>query len=186
MPSSRGFLKDTGHAAHAAVDRVEAAVAHEADAYSHGEPRPLRDYALFIGAYGTVAGALAAAAYRRRDRMPERIGVGDLALLGIASHRMSRLISRDSITSVVRAPFTRYVAPAGAGELREEARGSGLRRALGELVGCPFCLAQWIGTGFVAGIVFAPRATRIVASVFAVVDVSDALQYAFAGLRRLE
>jgi hypothetical protein len=186
MSSPQGIIGETRHAAHSAVEQVEAAVAREVEEYAAGETRPLREYALFMGVYGGAVGALAAAAFRRRDSLPERIGAADIALLGVASHRLSRLISRDSITSVVRAPFTRYVAPAGAGEVTEEVRGSGLRHALGELVGCPFCLAQWIGTGFVAGLVFAPRATRIVASVFAVVDVSDALQFGYAALRRAE
>jgi hypothetical protein len=96
------------------------------------------------------------------------------------------MVSKDSITAVVRAPFTRYVELAGAGEVNEEVRGTGLRHAIGELIGCPFCLGQWIGTGFVAGLVLAPRPTRVVASVFSVVAVSDALQFGYAALQKSE
>jgi hypothetical protein len=184
VTSSQGFVRETGEAARHAVDRLETAVAHEAHEYAPRDARPLREYAVFMGAYGAAVAGLAIAGRGRRDSLPQRIGLGDIALLGVASHRLSRLISRDSITSVVRAPFTRYVEPAGAGELKEEVRGSGLRHAFGELIGCPFCLTQWISTGFVAGLVFAPRATRLAATVLTVVDVSNALQFGYAALRR--
>ena len=52
--------------------------------------------------------------------------------------------------------------------------------------GCPFCLGQWVGTAFVGGFIVAPRATRAVASVFAVVTASDTLQFAYAALERSE
>ena len=167
-------------------DAVERTVDHEVEAYSGGEERPLRNYGAFMATYAAVVGALVLLGRHRKVRLPEHVSFGDLALLGVATHRVSRLVSKDSITSVVRAPFTRYVEPAGAGEVNEEVRGSGLRHAAGELLACPFCLAQWIGTGFVAGFVFAPRATRIVASAFTVVAASDALQFVYAGLRKVE
>jgi hypothetical protein len=65
-------------------------------------------------------------------------------------------------------------------------RGSGARHAVGELIACPFCLGQWIGTAFVVGYVFAPRATRIVAGAFSVVAISDALQFGYAALQKSE
>jgi hypothetical protein len=168
------------------VERVEHAVDREIEAYAAGHDRPLRDYGAFMAAYGAGIAALVAVGRRRGVKLPERIGIGDLALAAVATHRVSRLVSKDSITSVVRAPFTRYVEPAGAGEVNEEVRGTGLRHAIGELLGCPFCLGQWVGTGFVAGLVFAPRATRVVASVFSVVAASDALQFGYAALQENE
>jgi hypothetical protein len=168
------------------VERVEHAVDREIEAYAAGHDRPLKDYGAFMAAYGAGIAALVAVGRRRGVRLPERIGIGDLALAAVATHRVSRLVSKDSITSVVRAPFTRYVEPAGAGEVNEEVRGTGLRHAIGELLGCPFCLGQWVGTGFVAGLVFAPRATRVVASVFGIVAASDALQFGYAALQKNE
>jgi hypothetical protein len=164
------------------AERVE----HEAEKYSDGHERPLGSYAGFMATYASAVGTAALVAHRRGVRLPERIDAGDLALLGIATHKVSRLITKDSITAVMRAPFTRYVEPAGAGEVNEEPRGTGIRHAIGELFGCPFCLAQWIGTAFVGGFVVAPRATRAVASVFTVVAASDALQFAYAALRKAE
>lgn len=161
-------------------------VDREIEAYSHGHDRPLREYATFISVYLGVVGAGLVLGRRRGVRLPERISAGDIALVSVATHRLSRLISKDSITSVVRAPFTRYAEPAGAGEVHEEVRGSGFRHAAGELIGCPFCLGQWVATAFVGGIVAAPRATRAVASVFATVAVADALQFGYAALQKTE
>lgn len=97
---------------------------------------------------------------------------------------MSRTLAKDSVTSPLRAPFTRYSEPAGAGELNGEVTGTGAMHGLGELLACPFCLAQWVATAFVAGLVVVPRATRLVASVFAARTGSDALQFAYAQLEQ--
>jgi len=141
-----------------------------------GERKPLAAYATLTALFGTAVGAATLANRRAGRRLPERIGAGDLLLLGIATHKLSRLIAKDKVTSVVRAPFTRYQEPAGHGEVEEQPRGSGLRLAVGELLVCPYCLAQWIAAGLVAGYVAAPRQTRAVAAVYFAETVSDFLQ----------
>jgi hypothetical protein len=183
---SKHKVIDVSDAGRSAAEQLDEAVEREIAAYAHGNARPLREYGTFIAAYAASVGGLALLGRRRGVRLPERIGLGDFALLAVATHRVSRLVSKDSITSVMRAPFTRYVEPAGAGEVNEEARGSGFRHAAGELISCPFCIAQWVGTGFVAGLVGAPRATRVTATVFAVVAASDALQFGYAALQQSE
>jgi hypothetical protein len=50
---------------------------------------------------------------------------------------------------------------------------------VGELLVCPFCLDQWVATGYAAGLVVAPRATRFVASIMATVAISDFLQIGY-------
>ena len=72
----------------------------------------------------------------------------------------------------------RHRGPAGRGEVDETPRGSGMQRAVGELVVCPYCLAQWVGAAFVAGLALSPQRTRLVAGMFATVAVADALQIA--------
>ena len=69
--------------------------------------------------------------------LPERPRAADLLLAGVATHKLSRLLTKDRVTSFIRAPFTRYEQPAGHGEVEEEPRGSGLRLAIGELLVCP-------------------------------------------------
>ena len=71
-------------------------------------------------------------------------------------------------------PFTRFKGPAGHAEVNEDVRGNGGRKAVGELV--TFCLDQWVATGFAFGLVPAPRATRLAASVFASTAAADFLQ----------
>jgi hypothetical protein len=158
-------------------------VSHLAERYRHGHDRPLGSYTVVDGAYGALLGVLGLAA--RRRKLPE-ISVKDVALIGVATHRMSRTIAKDPVMSPVRMPFTRYDGVSGAAELKEEVVARGVGHALGELLTCPFCLAQWVATGFVAGMVFAPRATRLLAATFAGVAVSDFLQYAYAAAQKAD
>jgi Protein of unknown function (DUF1360) len=101
------------------------------DAYAPTEDRPLGRYAVVTGAFGAiVAGSLAVA--KATGREVDRPGALDVALVGLATQKVSRLIAKDKVTSFVRAPFTRYQEPSGHGGLSEEPRGSGMRYALGE------------------------------------------------------
>jgi hypothetical protein len=151
--------------------------------YSPDEERPLASYTAAMATYLGLVAAAAAAARQAGVRAPDNIRPWDLALVTVATHKLSRLISRANITSPLRAPFTRYRGVGGPAELSEEARGDGHQHAIGELVTCPFCLGQWIATGFVAGLVVAPRQTRVVAAVFSALAGSDALQLAYCRLQ---
>ena len=62
------------------------------------------------------------------------------------------------------------------GQVREH---GGVKHAVGELLTCPFCLAQWVATGFVFGYATAPRATRLAALTMTLVAGSDVLQFAY-------
>ena len=97
---------------------------------------------------------------------------------------MSRLVAKDSVTSPLRAPFTRCSGTAGPAEVAEEVRGKGVRHAVGELVTCPFCVAQWVATTYGAGLVFVPQATRLAGATMTAVAGSDWLQLAYARLQR--
>jgi Protein of unknown function (DUF1360) len=112
-----------------------------------------------------------------RRRLPERFSAGDLALVALGTHKLSRLIARDRVTRPLRAPFTEVQAEDPPLELRERAVGRGLRRAVGELLSCPYCMDQWIAGAFISGLVLAPRPTRATASMFAAVTGSDYLQH---------
>lgn len=152
------------------------------DSESYAEPSerpPLGVYAALIGIYGGAAATTLYAARRSGRELPERIGGGDLALIGTASHKLSRLIAKDKVTSPVRAPFTQLEGSEGPAELSERARGSGARKAIGELLICPYCLGLWVVTGFSLGLLFAPRLTRFVAAAFAALTISDFLQIAY-------
>ena len=117
---------------------------------------------------------------QRRQPLPERIGVQDIGQVALATHKLSRLVTKDPVTSPLRAPFTRFEGVGGPSELNESVRGHGTRHAVGELLTCPFCLSQWTATTLVAGLVVAPRFTRAAMSVLTIVGASDFLQLAYA------
>src|SRR3954453_9957472 len=146
--------------------------------------RPLGAYAVLTGAFGaSLGGALIAARLTGRE-LPERWSTQDLVLAGVATHKVSRLITKDKITSALRAPFTRFQEKTGHGELEEAARGRGLRYATGELLVCPYCVAQWVAAGFVVGYVYAPRTTRLLASMWTIHAIADAAPLAYGAAAR--
>ena len=143
------------------------------------ERPPLAAYATFAAVFhAAMAGAVVAAKRSGRD-LPRHVRVGDLALIGTASFKLSRLVAKKKVTAFVRAPFTELEGKGGPAELEERPRGSGLQRAIGELLVCPYCLGLWASGGFHAGLLFAPRTTRFSASVLAAMTISDFLQIAF-------
>ena len=143
------------------------------------EHRPLAGYAVLTAAFGTTFAASMAAAYRHAGGFPERIGAGDVALMGMATHKVTRLLAKDRVTSFLRAPFTEYQDRAGHGEVDEKARGRGLQLATGELLICPYCLAQWVVGAFSVGYVAAPRLTRLLAAMWTAEAISDFAQLAY-------
>jgi hypothetical protein len=147
--------------------------------HSPEQDRPLGSYALLTGTFAGIAGAFIAWMRASDRQLPERIEPGDLALMTVATHKAARLVAKDRVTSAVRAPFTRFQGDAGPGEVSEAARGGGLRRALGELVVCPYCLSIWFAAFFAAGYAVAPRPTRWLASILTAVFGADVLQIAY-------
>jgi hypothetical protein len=151
-------------------------------AYAQGEDKPMGSHLALVVVYNVLAGALLAARARSGRGFPKRIDVGDLVLAGVATHKISRVIAKDRVTAPLRAPFTVFEGEGGPGEVEEKPRQTGgMRQAIGELLVCPFCLAQWIATAALAGFAVVPRATRFICSIFAAVTISDFLQIAYKG-----
>jgi hypothetical protein len=132
-----------------------------------------------MAAYTVVVGGLFGAVRRSERSLPESPGWSDLVLATIATHKISRLLSKDPVTSPLRAPFTRFAGTTGEAELAEDVRGRGPRKAIGELVSCPFCLGLWVSTGLAFTLVLAPRRTRLVAGIFTALTGADFLQLAY-------
>ena len=158
------------------VNRLRALAASASAGYSPQRELPLSTYAgmtaVFVAAFGGSLWGIRLAG----KEVPERLAVADVVLVGLATHKLSRVLAKDKVTSFVRAPFTRYTGPAGQGELTEDPRGEGLQRAIGELLGCPYCLAQWVAAGLVVALLATPRLTRLIASVYAAQTMSDFMQ----------
>jgi hypothetical protein len=150
--------------------------------YSPREPIPLGGYAVLMGTWLTGMGGFLALANRR---LPERIRPSDFLLLAFATHKLARIVTRDWVTGPIRAPFVEYKESIGGGEVKEKARGRGLRRAIGDLLTCPWCISPWVAGGLFAAFTLRPRVTRFLAILFSAVAVSDALQHLYIVEKRL-
>jgi hypothetical protein len=135
-----------------------------------------------MASYGVLSAVLAVLLRSRRVRI-RPLSPWNLVLYAMAAEHLSRLISKDAVTSPVRKPFTQFEGPAGEGEVNEDVIGHGARHAVGELLTCPFCLDQWVATGLVAGSLALPTLTTAVVSVSAVARAADFLQLLYGALR---
>ena len=90
--------------------------ASEANRSSEPSPaRPLAGYAVLAGAY--VAGLSCALTFVDFSGLADRPRVRDIALFGVATAMLARVVTRDTVSAFVRAPFTEYDGRAGAGEV---------------------------------------------------------------------
>lgn len=150
------------------------------ESYEGDEERPLGGYLVLMSVYLVAVATSAVLLRRRRVPLPSDLSWSDLVVGAIATHRISRLLTKDPITSPIRAPFTRYDGLTGPAELREQVRSQGgVAHAVGELLTCPFCVAQWVATVLAVGRLVAPRATRAASAVFATVGLADMLHLAY-------
>ncbi|MGI8996743.1 MAG: DUF1360 domain-containing protein [Pyrinomonadaceae bacterium] len=146
--------------------------------YKGGEEMPLAGYAGLLGAFKVGLAGLLLAAENVKKAKEDRVSLGDMLLLGVATHKLSRVIASDRVTAPLRAPFVEYEKPAGKSEVKEHSRGTGAQRAMGDLLTCPYCLSPWVAAALAAGMLFRPRATRIFSGIFAVATLSDLLHSA--------
>lgn len=147
--------------------------------YGARDIQPLVPYAELAGIFNLLFAGFLLAAKQSKRPLLERLAPRDILLLGVATHKLSRLLSRDQVTAFLRAPFVTFKSSAAGSEVEEEPRGTGWQRALGNLITCPYCVAQWVSAGFVYGLVFAPRTTRFIAGTFAAYTVADFLGLAY-------
>jgi hypothetical protein len=169
-------------------DAIRSWLRQQGAAYRHGEERPLAGYVALMSAYAAGTGLVAGSARllrRRTGTAAETPGVWDVALMALATQRLSRTLAKDAVTSPLRAPFTEYSGLSAPGELAEEVRGHGLQHSVGELLTCPMCLSQWVATGFALGFLVFPTVTRRVAATFAAVGGADFLQQLYAAAQQL-
>ena len=163
------------------TEKTEQALREVEQEYTQGADFPLRSYVGAMGVYTGLVATLAGIAKATRRPVPTP-SPWDVVILAGATHRLSRLIAKDPVTSPLRAPFTEFHGTQGPAELKEEVRGTGARKAVGELLTCPFCTGMWISTGLCAGLVFAPRVTRLAAGGLTALTGSDFLHFARAKL----
>jgi hypothetical protein len=148
-------------------------------ATDRGEGLPLAGYSVLSTTFVVAFVGGAVAARRTRGGLPPRYSPWDLFTAGIATHKLSRLLTKDRVASVLRSPFVEGQQRSGHGEVSGEPRGTGLQRAVGELLTCPHCLGQWISAGFGVGMIAAPEVTRLVAFIYSAQAIGDFLQLAY-------
>jgi hypothetical protein len=135
------------------------------DARHDDEHRPFATYFLLTTAFNLGAWALGAVLGPRR-----RAPLSDLVLLGAATHEISRIVAKERVTRTLRRPFTE-IQPDG----HEEPVPEGPRRALGELITCPYCIGPWIALALSTAYLLRPNATRTYCTVLGVAALSDFL-----------
>ena len=101
------------------------------------EKLPTRDYAALVAIFNGLLATVLLTRRCLREPLPDRIEPRDLALFALSTQKLSRVITKDKVTSAFRAPFTEVEGKGAAGELEERGRGQGLRRAIGDLLTCP-------------------------------------------------
>jgi hypothetical protein len=153
------------------------------EGYDGGE-EPLPSYAALAGLFNLILAVFLLIARKSGRQIPERVETRDIALLGVATHKLSMLVAQDAVTSPLRAPFTELQEKQSPKNVDEKPRGKGLRRSIGELMTCKFCVGQWVASFFTYGLVFAPAVTRLVASIFAIVALSDHLHQTYKALMK--
>jgi hypothetical protein len=140
-------------------------------------------YLSVMSVFGTaVAGTVLIGRLRGRS-LPDSYALMDLALGAVATHKFARVITKDGVTTPLRAPFTEFEENTGSAEVAESPRSEPVRHVIGELITCPFCVAPWIASVYVALLTLAPGVARTWAAVFSIVGGSDFLQHAYAHVR---
>jgi hypothetical protein len=144
---------------------------------------PRRPYGAYAGIAGTFVGGLAVAGALAHllDHDPRENGALDLAVLGAATFKAARTITRDDVASFIREPFVE--GDAGEGDEHPVETGD-FRQAVGELVTCSRCVGTWVAGGLATTQILAPRFGRVLTWTLAAAALNDWLQAGFAGLTK--
>jgi hypothetical protein len=138
-----------------------------------GRRPPYESYATLLGAFLTAL----ALASRAADRERELRGV-EVAALGLATFKAARTVSRDKVTSFLREPFVEGEAYEG----HEHPAGTGMQRAVGELVTCTRCVGTWVAAGLAMSLTVTPRFGRLLVWTLDAAALNDFLQAGFVAL----
>lgn len=150
----------------------------------NSEEQPLGAYAGLLGLFSALFAGFILLTNRLGRPLPDGIKPADIALLGVATHKLSWILSNSSVTSVVRAPVTELQEVESPTALDEEPRGEGLQKALGTLLTCHFCLGMWVAAFLSYGLVLFPRVTRFVSGIFTILTFADVLHQTYKAITK--
>lgn len=110
------------------------------------------------------------------DRLSEISSIGPfrLLVLGLAAYRASNILSNETVTKPLRAPFVEEVEKDG--KVVEEPKKRGFLGATGHLIYCPSCTGVWLSAALAYAYVFWPVAAYFIAVILAL----SALERIFA------
>jgi hypothetical protein len=181
MPDFRNIARHSAASEHDDPQNTERPGDRSGEPAGAGEAE--RSYAVLVLTYLSFLIPLLALA-DRRGRLARRPSAAHIVVFGVATHKLSRILSRGKVASFARAPFTEYEEASHLAEVNERPRGRGLRRAVGELLTCPFCIGMWISGAFTVGNAFAPGVTLAGAAVLNSLTLSDFLHLAYVRAAR--
>jgi ABC-type Fe3+-siderophore transport system permease subunit len=148
---------------------------------------PYKWYAATVGVFLSIFGVLARRLTRNPHLLPETPPSRDLFLLGVATFRLSRMVTKDRVTAVFRLPFVYE----GRGEealegTKEEPKAeAGWRQDIGQLITCPWCASVWAGLFNTSLLIFFPRIGRYFLMTIAASGMSELLDPVFPLLNYL-
>lgn len=121
-----------------------------------------KERATYITLIGIFLGIFAAFSKREQDKDRQlKLSGLDLAMLGLTAFRTGRLAAYDQVTRPVREPITETEPDSYGTSKTTVSEGSGVQKAVGELVACPTCVGTWAAALAVYGLGVAPGPTRI-------------------------
>jgi len=84
-----------------------------------------------------------------------------IAILGLATYRTTRLFTRDTILNPIRNWIWKKCPPE--------------KSFIGYLLTCEWCMSVWVGSGFVLSAIIIPEVTYIVATISALSAIAGLL-----------
>jgi len=127
-----------------------------------------------------LAGVIALSARRGRAGAPP-ISRAELPALAVATFALADMLAKERIGTWIREPFV--VESADHRPL--EPAGSGMRRAIGELLTCTRCAGTWSALGLIGLRTAFPLAGSVTVNVLALTGANDVLQAGFRALAEL-
>ena len=121
-------------------------------------------------------------------RLPTSIRPFDLVLLGLAAARLSDIISTDQIMEWLRRPFVKMETSEIAGREVETrtGRGRGLRKVIGDLLSCPWCVGVWVAAGLTYAYLLVPTVVWVFVLIMAIAEIGSLLQTLSTIMVRIE
>ena len=111
-------------------------------------------------------------------RLPTSIRSFDVVLLGLAAARLTDIISTDQIMEWLRRPFVKMETTEIAGHEVETRTGRGheLKKVLGDLLSCPWCVGVWVAAGLTYAYFLMPAVIWIFILIMAIAEIGSLLQ----------